>query len=127
MPPSHGGLHQRVAFRIYPVQTAEEESVEQPCRFYRTFWKYRKHQRAYGVILMDAAHLSQTFYLVCAELGLGAFFTAAINGSNVEEKLGLDGFTEGAVAICGCGAPAQNNYIDPVFQPYVPTGVLKSG
>jgi len=30
MPPSHRGLHQRVAFRIHPVQTSEEESVEQP-------------------------------------------------------------------------------------------------
>jgi putative peptide maturation dehydrogenase len=89
-------------------------------RFYRNFWKYRKHQKAYGVILMDAAHLSQTFYLLCAELGLGCFITAAINGMNVEQRLGLDGFTEGAIAICGCGEPAEQNDIDPVFRPYVP-------
>jgi putative peptide maturation dehydrogenase len=89
-------------------------------RFYRNFWKYRKHQKAYSVLLMDAAHLSQTFYLVCAELGLGAFITAAINSGNIESKLGLDGFIEGAIAICGCGAPAQPDLIDPHFRPYNP-------
>jgi putative peptide maturation dehydrogenase len=89
-------------------------------RFYRNFWKYRKHQKAYGVLLMDVGHLSQTFYLVCAELGLGAFITAAINSFNIESKLGLDGFTEGAIAICGCGAPAQHDLIDPQFTPYSP-------
>ncbi len=89
-------------------------------RFYRNFWKYRKHQKAYGVLLMDAAHLSQTFYLVCTELGLGSFITAAINSTNIEQKLGLDGFIEGAIAICGCGKPIQKNVIDPGFRPYIP-------
>jgi SagB-type dehydrogenase family enzyme len=89
-------------------------------RFYRNFWKYRKHQKAYSVLLMDAAHLSQTFYLVCAELGLGAFITAAINSINIESKLGLDGFIEGAIAICGCGAPAEQDLIDPQFRAYTP-------
>jgi putative peptide maturation dehydrogenase len=90
-------------------------------RFYRSFWKYRKHQRAYGVLLMDAGHLSQTLYLVCAELGLGAFVTAAINGANIEERLGLDPFTEGAVAVCGCGRPTgAPSELEPEFLPYVP-------
>jgi putative peptide maturation dehydrogenase len=90
-------------------------------RFYRNFWKHRRHERAYAVLLMDAAHLSQTFYLVCAELGLGAFVTAAINGANIEERLGLDGFGEGALAICGCGIPAEHeSRTDPEFLPYVP-------
>ena len=90
-------------------------------RFYRSFWKYRKHQRAYGVLLMDAGHLSQTLYLVCAELGLGAFVTAAINGANIEERLGLDPFTEGAVAVCGCGRPTRApSELEPEFLPYVP-------
>jgi putative peptide maturation dehydrogenase len=90
-------------------------------RFYRNFWKHWRHERAYAVLLMDAAHLSQTFYLVCADLGLGAFVTAAINGANIEERLGLDGFTEGALAICGCGIPAEHeSAADPKFLPYVP-------
>jgi putative peptide maturation dehydrogenase len=92
-------------------------------RFYRSFWKYRKHQRAYAVLLMDAAHLSQTLYLVCAELGLGAFVTAAINGANIEERLGLDGMAEGVLAVCGCGPPASvKSTLEPDFAPYVPRG-----
>jgi putative peptide maturation dehydrogenase len=89
-------------------------------RFYRSFWKYRRHQRAYAVLLMDAAHLAQTFYLVCAELGLGAFVTAAVNGANIEEQLGLDPFAEGALAMCGCGKPAARGKLDAKFEPYVP-------
>jgi putative peptide maturation dehydrogenase len=89
-------------------------------RFLRNFWKYRRHDRAYGVLLMDAAHLSQTFYLVCAELGLGAFVTAAINSVDVEERLGLDGYSEGALALCGCGKIGTRGPLDPEFLPYVP-------
>jgi putative peptide maturation dehydrogenase len=90
-------------------------------RFERIFWKYRKHQRAYGVLLLDAGHLSQTLYLVCAELGLGAYVTAAINGANIGERLGLDEFAEGAVAVCGCGKRAREpSGLEPEFVPYVP-------
>lgn len=89
-------------------------------RFRRSFWKYRRHDRAYAVLLMDAAHLSQTFHLVCAELGLGAFVTAAVNGADAEERLCLDGFSEGVLALCGCGRPAEGSPHDPHFEPYVP-------
>jgi putative peptide maturation dehydrogenase len=89
-------------------------------RFYRNFWKYRRHRRAYAVLLMDAAHLTQTFYLVCTELGLGAFVTAAVNGANIEERLGVDPFREGALAMCGCGRPAARQELDVPFAPYVP-------
>jgi putative peptide maturation dehydrogenase len=90
-------------------------------RFYRSFWKYRRHQRAYSVLLMDAAHLSQTLYLVAAELGLGAFVTAAVNGANIEEQLGIDGWTEGVLAVSGCGRPAGlRSPFEPDFAPYVP-------
>jgi putative peptide maturation dehydrogenase len=90
-------------------------------RFYRSFWKYRRHQKAYAALMMDAAHLSQTLYLVAAELGLGAFVTAAINGANIEERLGIDGWSEGAVAVSGCGRPsAQRSPLEPEFAPYVP-------
>ena len=87
-------------------------------RFARNFWKYRKHERAYAVLLMDAAHLSQTFYLVAAELGLAAFVTAAINGADAEERLGLDGFSEGALALLGCGRPGPATVLDPEFLPF---------
>lgn len=90
-------------------------------RFFRNFWKYRRHDKAYGVLLMDAAHLSQTLYLVCAELGLGAFFTAAINGRNIERRLGIDGYEQGALAICGMGHAASGpTDLEPRFGPFVP-------
>jgi len=72
-------------------------------RFNRNHWKYRRHPRAYAGILMDAAHLSQTLYLVAAELGLGAFVTLGINGRDIEKRLRLDGIEEGVIAVCGCG------------------------
>ncbi len=90
-------------------------------RFERSFWKYRRHPKAYTVALMDAAHLSQTLYLVATELGLGAFVTVAINGGDIEERLGIDGVREGVLAVCGCGRPAaEPSGFDPSFQPYVP-------
>lgn len=90
-------------------------------RFYRSFWKYRRHQKAYAALVMDAAHLSQTLYLVAAELGLGAFVTVAVNGANIEERLGLDGFEQGVVAVSGCGRRAAvRPAIEPEFTAYVP-------
>lgn len=87
-------------------------------RFERAFWKYRNHQKAFAAILMDAAHLSQTLYLVSTELGLGAFVTAAINNADIDERLGLDGYGEGAIGVCGFGVPAtEPSPFDPVFEP----------
>jgi putative peptide maturation dehydrogenase len=90
-------------------------------RFPRNYWKYPKQQKAYTVILMDAAHLSQTHYLVAAELGLGAYVTVAINSLDIEERLGLDGVTEGVVAMVGCGKQRpEGSPFEPRFTPYVP-------
>lgn len=83
-------------------------------RFARSFWKYRDHDKAYGSILMDAGHLSQTLYLVCAELGLGAFVAGAINDASIGERLGLPAYGEGALAICGCGQAAPSG-LEPRF------------
>lgn len=78
-------------------------------RFYRNYWKYRRHPKAYPTILMDAAHLTQTLYLVSAHEHLGAFVTIAINDRDIEARLGLDGVNEGVIAMAGCG-PAT---VDP--------------
>lgn len=87
-------------------------------RFYRNHWKYRRHPRAYAGILMDAAHLSQTLYLVAAELGLGAYVTIAINGRDIEARLGLDGVEAGPIAVCGCGPrAAHSSPLEPRFTP----------
>jgi putative peptide maturation dehydrogenase len=89
-------------------------------RFARSFWKYRRHPTAYATILFDAAHLSQSFYLVCAELGLGAFFTNVINRGRIDDALGLDGYREGALCLFGCGVPsAAPSPLEPEFLPYV--------
>jgi putative peptide maturation dehydrogenase len=85
-------------------------------RFYRNYWKYRRHPKAYSTILMDAAHLTQTLYLVSAHEGLGAFVTIAINDRDIEERLGLDGVNEGVIAMAGCGpATAEPSPLDMGF------------
>ena len=90
-------------------------------RFERSHWKYRRHQKAYAVTLLDAGHLSQTLQLVATELGLGAFVTAAVNGADIERRLGLDGVREGVVAVCGCGRPARKaSPFDASFRPFAP-------
>jgi putative peptide maturation dehydrogenase len=90
-------------------------------RFSRSFWKYRNAERALGVVLMDAAHVSQTFQLVCAELGLGSFVTMAINSRDIDARLGIDGFGEGSLAVVGCGVRVEGeSVLTPKFEPYVP-------
>jgi putative peptide maturation dehydrogenase len=90
-------------------------------RFYRNHWKYRQHQRAYAALLMDAAHLSQTLYLVSGDLGLGAFVTIAINSRDIESDLGFDGVREGVIAMAGCGvrAPGESP-LEPQFVAALP-------
>lgn len=72
----------------------------------RNFWKYRKHAKAYKVLFLDAGHLSQTFYLLATEQGLGAFFTAAINDADAGDRLGLDPRSDVVIGACGVGIPA---------------------
>lgn len=85
-------------------------------RFGRHQWKYRNHAKAYRVLHLEAGHFSQTLFLAAAELGLGAYITAAINERKVERAFGLDGLREGPLAICGFGAraPAMATFeLDP--------------
>ncbi|HEU5212949.1 MAG TPA: putative peptide maturation dehydrogenase [Gaiellaceae bacterium] len=90
-------------------------------RFERTFWKYRNNDRAFIAVLMDAAHLSQTFQLLATERGIGAMVTAAVNAAEVDEELGVDGYAEGALALLACGpAAAGPSPLQPEFSPYVP-------
>jgi putative peptide maturation dehydrogenase len=90
-------------------------------RFGRAFWKYVRHPKGYAAMLLDAAHLSQTLYLVATELGLGAWVTAAVNNADMDEMLGLDGVDEGALIACGVGVPSgRPSPFDPGFQTFVP-------
>lgn len=74
-------------------------------RLDRHHWKYRRHPKAYKAVLLDSGHLSQTFYLLAAERGLGAFHTAAINDVDVATLLKLRPQVEIAVAANGVGIP----------------------
>ena len=70
---------------------------------------------------MDVAHLSQTLYLLCSDMGLGAFFTAACNEIEAEALLGIDGVDEGVLAVGGCGIPVEGeNAMALHSKPYSP-------
>lgn len=77
-------------------------------RWRRNFWKYRNHAKAHRAIVLDAGHLSQTFYLLAAEAGLPAFITAAVNEVDIERAFGLDPQRDGVIAVCGCGIATTN-------------------
>jgi putative peptide maturation dehydrogenase len=88
-------------------------------RFRRNFWKYWRQKDQYGVLLLDAGHLSQTLYLVATELGLDPFVTAVINHDALGVRLGLDRYDEGALAVCGCGV-ALPSRLKPQFTRFAP-------
>lgn len=75
-------------------------------RFERNFWKYRRHAKAWKVVLLDAGHLSQNFQLSATEQGYGAFVTGAINDRCAERAFKFDGLSTGAIAVCGMGRRA---------------------
>lgn len=87
-------------------------------RFARSFWKYRRSDRAFLVVAMDAGHLGQTFYLACTALGLGPFFSAALDADAIAESLDLETAAEGPMAICGCGWPTSDAKLSLARKPY---------
>lgn len=90
-------------------------------RFHRNFWKYARHDKAYKAVLMDSAHLSQSFYLTATHLGLGAFCTAAINDVDIGERLKLRPHCEAAIAVNGVGIPdISRKELDLRAEPYDP-------
>ncbi|MDF5752778.1 SagB/ThcOx family dehydrogenase [Spongiactinospora sp. TRM90649] len=72
--------------------------------FERTMYKYR-HSRALRVTLLSAGHLGQTFVLTSTAVGLGAWQSAAFRDEEVDEALGVDGFSEGVLYMFGAGVP----------------------
>lgn len=133
----HYGVRNHVLELIAPLEQHEAEAVIAEAaagqrwlgsaaavvlltvRFARNFWKYRRSPTAYATLLMDAGHLSQTFYLVCAELGLGAFLTNVVDSAAIEERLEIDGRVESPLAVLGCGFRAHSP-LDPTFVPFTP-------
>ncbi|NHZ98040.1 putative peptide maturation dehydrogenase [Massilia sp. CCM 8734] len=80
--------------------------VVMAARVARNFWKYRNHAKAYRALMLDAGHLSQTFYLLATEAGMPGFVTAAVNEKVIERAFGLDPLSDAVVAVCGCGVAA---------------------
>jgi putative peptide maturation dehydrogenase len=81
-------------------------------RVARNFWKYRNHAKAHRALLLDAGHLSQTFYLLATEAGMAGFITAAINEAPLEQALGLDPLADAVIAVCGCGPAGEGDYVE---------------
>lgn len=103
------------AAREWAIHLAREQSFVGTCavvvvlvaRFDRNFWKYRERENSYAVVLQDAGHLSQAFQLVATELGLGSFYTAAINSDSVADSLGLRYPAEAPIGLLGVGIRSQ--------------------
>jgi SagB-type dehydrogenase family enzyme len=72
----------------------------------RSLWKY-PNAHAYRVMFLDAGHLDQTFHLVCTNIGLAPFTTTAIQGSEVEDLLDVDGI--GELALYAVGRPSADD------------------
>lgn len=106
-----GGQHW---FRDAPVMAI------MTARFDRLFWKYRGHAKAWRVAHLDTGHLSQTMYLSAADLGLGAFVTAAINDADIERALALPPLREAALAVVGFG-PRAATVVNGELDELVPT------
>ncbi len=113
-----------LAYEISGQQSHARDShalITITARFQRNFWKYRQRSLAYASLLLDAGHLSQTFYLVATDLDLGVFFSAVIDGPKIEDCLGLQAAEEGALALWGCGVKPQDRAdLGLDFEPYVP-------
>ncbi|MBV6322067.1 putative peptide maturation dehydrogenase [Duganella violaceipulchra] len=87
-------------------------------RVERNFWKYRNHAKAYRALLLDAGHLSQTFYLLATEAGMPAFVTAAVNEIDIERVFGLDPLKDMVIAVCGCGlASGAQDTVEMRYEP----------
>jgi SagB-type dehydrogenase family enzyme len=86
------------------VPAAPQILITIAARFGRVSWKYSSI--AYALILRDAGVLLQTFYLMAADIGLGA---CAIGSTNIElfaKMTGLEFHVEGPVAQFAIGRAA---------------------
>ncbi|MCG8463171.1 MAG: putative peptide maturation dehydrogenase [Holophagales bacterium] len=87
-------------------------------RFERNYWKYRNRMNTFMVIMKDAGHLSQTFYLVSRYFHLGSYYTGSIGADAILRHLGLERVSHGPIGICGCGPISPDG--DPTLLPLVP-------
>ncbi|MEM4714245.1 MAG: SagB/ThcOx family dehydrogenase [Candidatus Nanoarchaeia archaeon] len=69
--------------------------------FNRSAIKYG--ERAYRLILIEAGHIGQNFYLVSEALGLNCCAIAGINDVYIEKMLDIDGVKESLIYACALG------------------------
>lgn len=89
-------------------------------RFDRNFWKYRERENSYSVVLQDAGHLSQTFQIVATDLGLGSFYTAAINTAALVQFLSLRYPAEAPIGLLGIGTGKPDPELPVEIKPFEP-------
>jgi len=87
-------------------------------RFDRHFWKYRDRENSYSVVLQDAGHLSQTFQIVATDLGLGTFYTAALNPQAIVDRLSLQFPIQAPIGLLGLG---ESSGEDSGIHPFGPS------
>jgi SagB-type dehydrogenase family enzyme len=75
-------------------------------RFGRVSWKYSS--LAYALMLKDAGVLTQTLYLMAADLGLGGCAIGSVNIDLFARMTGLDFHVEGPVGQFALGRPAAD-------------------
>ncbi|MBS7457470.1 putative peptide maturation dehydrogenase [Coralloluteibacterium stylophorae] len=123
--PLDGSDARALALRMTSGQTYFQNAhalILHVARGERSFWKYRRHAKAYKVLCLDSGHLSQTLYLLAAERGLGAFYTAAINDGDIEAELGLDPIREQVIGANGLGIVSKGpKHLNLTTTPYCAT------
>ncbi|MEM6792550.1 MAG: SagB family peptide dehydrogenase [Acidobacteriota bacterium] len=85
-------------------------------RWKRNFWKYRNSPNTYNVINSDAGHLGQTFQLVATQLGMGSFYSAAVDHRSSAVLADFEGHSLGLIGFCGCGVPDPDSVDLPFIQ-----------
>ncbi|WP_181952630.1 putative peptide maturation dehydrogenase [Vulcaniibacterium gelatinicum] len=122
----HAARELASALTIGQIYFAEAHAlVFHVVRLDRHHWKYRRHAKAYKAALLDSGHLSQTFYLLAADRGLGAFYTAAINDADLVSLLDLDPLATLAVGTNGIGViDGTRDILHFMPEPYTPTLTL---
>jgi len=73
--------------------------------FARSEWKYR--ERSYRYFYLDAGHMAAQLSLAAVAQGLGTCQIAAFYDDELNELLGLDGTTEGALYLTAVGRPSR--------------------
>jgi SagB-type dehydrogenase family enzyme len=80
--------------------------ITMAARFGRVSWKYSAI--AYSLILKDVGVLTQTFYMMATEMGLGGCAIGSMNISLFAKMTGLAFYVEGPVGQFAIGRAAES-------------------